>query len=228
MQMKESNSFKDMAKNEQDRREQTLTTLESLSGFNGLSKKQKQYINLSLYVQQRAERGTDPGSAAHIHVPQGSFLEKIAPGRVLISDPNKHSKDSGSSERGGYFLSQAYIAAEYCHRAVRNLEEYREGGQADPEWHELGAPSYAELEQSANAFNGHPCVVEVWDGQPGGKTSIPLHTSLILGRNQNNELMVWEKAGSSSPFQLLPLQQVYNAYAGDIRKSRWRIRSLAV
>src|SRR5882724_8468163 len=199
MQMKESNSFKDMAKNEQDRREQTLTTLESLSGFNGLSKKQKQDINLSLYVQQR------------------SFLEKIAPGRVLISDPNKHSKDSGSSERGGYFLSQAYIAAEYCHRAVRNLEEYREGGQADPEWHELGAPSYAELEQSANAINGHPCVVEVWDGQPGGKTSIPLHTSLILGRNQNNELMVWEKAGSSSPFQLLPLQQVYNAYAGDIR-----------
>lgn len=229
MRMEQSSGFEDMLVKERNLREQNLTTLESLSGYNRLSERQRQYMRLSFYIQQRAERGTDPGSASHIFAQPARF-EKLAPGGVLILDPNKPPKDSQLPEKGAYFSSQSYIAAEYCHRAVSNLEAYREGNETAPEWHELGlAPSYEQLEEVADTFNGQPCVVEVWYDQPGHKTSIHLHTSLILGRNQSNELICWEKAGYSSPFQLLSLKQVYNAYVDDeVKKDGWRIRPLLV
>ncbi len=216
----------DTDKSEQEVREEQYKLLESLSGFSHLSENQQRYIKATLYIQQRAERESDPVSASRIKSMPEVF-EGNAPGRSYIDHPSLSTQVS--SDKGGYFESQLYIMNQYCHAAVAKLEDYRENKQSVKNWYEAG-PIHSFLElveliELTRAEHDFPFVVEVRSLPLGEYHSALEHSTVLLGQNFEGEFMVWEKSGYHIPFQLVTLKQVFDAYKGS---TGWRIRPVLV
>jgi hypothetical protein len=214
------------AEEKQDREIQHAT-LESLEGFSRLSEKQKSYITATLYIQQRAERGTDPVSASRIQEMPKHF-EGFAHGGSYIAHSDLSVREH-PADKGKYFSSQLLIMSEYCHQAISKLESYGDEKSPSSEWREAGPiGSYAELEELialSQSTDKLPFVAEIWDGTPYEKGTMRVHSTLLLGKNNEGEFMVWEKTGFHMPFQLIPLKQVYESYA---KYTGWCMRSLSV
>jgi hypothetical protein len=211
---------------EQEVREEQHKLLESLSGFPHLSEDQQRYIKATLYIQQRAERESDPVSASRVKsMPQ--VFESNAPGRPYIDHSSLSTQVS--SDKGGYFESQLYIMNQYCHAAVAKLEDYRENKESAKNWREAG-PIHSFLElvellELARAEHDFPFVIEVRHRPLGEDRSALEHSTVLLGQNVDGEFMVWEKSGYHLPFQLVPLRQVFDAYKGS---TGWRLRPVLV
>ena len=224
--MKEFRDFKDIKEAEQRLRKEYKTTLESLSGFSRLSENQKRYLLNSLYIQQRAERGTDIVSAAHINEMPKKFEEFAQAGPYILTPEQPKKVPS----EGKYSSSQSYVSNENCHNAIVELEKYRNNKKLlIPEWHEYGLfKSYLDLEKfivSLKEKNGPPFVIEIWNGKPDKRNSKLSHSTLLIEQNNEGEWMLWEKSGFSMPFQLISLKAVYKAYG---KTYWWLVRPLLV
>jgi len=230
----EYRNFEDIRENELQVREQQQSLLESLSGFSRLSNKQKSFILDSLYIQQRAERGTDIVSASRIYKSVSDIdINKLAPGGTYITHGGEDSeilKQQPEKNKNRYKKSQVYIMNKNCHRVIAEIEKLAEEKNLSRGWSYAGPiNSYEDLVELAvlvDKTNKPPYVIEIWHSEP--KEDEPLehaHTTLILGQNNDGEYVVWEKAGFSLPFQLTTLKQVYDAYH---KYSGWRIRQLSV
>ncbi len=219
----EAPEFGSIQREEQRDRERSDAVLEGLSGFSRLSEAQQKYIRASLYIQQRAERGTDEVSAARIRPIPNEFAQ-FAPGRATIAQPGILLSEEGPNAQR-YFESQRYIMSEYCHRVISALERHGVGGRRTPEWSDAGpVHSYAELEDLIGLFtHSHtpPFVLQVQ--KLVGELKGPEHSTVLLGQNTEGDFIVWEKAGYHLPFQLMTLRDVYTAYE---KYTGWRVRQL--
>ncbi|MBP9748092.1 MAG: hypothetical protein KBD17_00470 [Candidatus Pacebacteria bacterium] len=228
--MKEVVNFKDIRESEQSKRKEQRDTLEILSGFLRLSEDQKRYILASLYIQQRAERATDPVSAARIEDTPDKFMNNPSD----VSEPYITHTDTSlkapHEERRRYHTSQLQVMIDFCHKVVKKLEDYREGEKIPDSWTEAGLiDSYADLEELIALTEENstlPFVIEIWSGRPKNHSSANLeHTTVLLGKNQEGEYMVWEKSGWHMPFKVTSLKKVYTNYENS---KGWRIRPLSV
>lgn len=227
--MKEQRNFSEIHAEEQQARGEQRGILESLEGFARLSSKQRQFVLNSLYIQQRANRGTDPASATRIQ--ERPEFEEFAPQGMYITGPSPEFIDPELRETGArYYSSQAYVMNDYCFRAINELEAYGAGEVPDQNWHDAGPiASYEELKEFVDLVEKSekpPLVVDIWANEPNNNDPFSrVHTTLLLGENSNGELMVWEKAGFNMPFQVTSLEQIYHAYS----KCRgWRMRPLSI
>jgi hypothetical protein len=238
-------SFEQVHTEEKDSRKEEITRLNGLSGFQELSEKQQQFILVSLYVQDRAERGTDVVSATKISdvpekfisaSPHGSYIrlpdfgtqeEYDELNKYLYENPNEYK----------YKKSQDLIQSEYCHSVVAKLESLKDSEASTAEWIDPGPidslPELYELISLAESQYSYPFVLEIAYDEVGRNNMRRLqHTAVLLGKDDSG-YVVWEKAGLHLPFQLAPLEQVYHAYmeTGDYVRfpSRfWRLRPLKV
>jgi len=224
--MKEGSEWTLVHKGEVEDRIENIRLLEQLSGYARLTEKQKQFILLSLYIQQRAERGTDTGSSARIQaVPEG-FTEN-APGGVYITHP-KTVDMSESWER--YKLSQLNVMSNYCHETARKLESYGAGKKPEEStWYDAGTiKSFSDLEQLIDLAEhdiASPFLLEMWNGEPDDpKREQVVHTTVLLGKNGTGDWMCWEKSGFHLPYQIITLSVLYDAYK---EHTGWRLRTLA-
>jgi hypothetical protein len=217
----------DIDQSEEERvREEQYRQLESLSGFSRLSEDQQRYIKATLYIQQRAERGSDPVSESRIK-PMPPAFENVAPGRSYI----EHSSLStnGTSGKGEYFQSQLHIMNQYCHGAIAKLERYAVTKESNAGWYEAGPITsfleLTELVELACAEHKFPLVIQVSLHPAGERGSALQHSTVLLGQDADGEYTVWEKSGYHMPFQIAPLKLVYEAYK---KSTGWRIRPLSV
>lgn len=205
-------------------RGEMIATLEQLDGYKRMSEKQKQFLLLSLYVQQRAERGTDPVSASRIQEVPPNFKNLPREMPYITSVYN-----DGSTGSGDYHTSQLYIMSEFCHKAVKDLEAYGTEHNGEAEWIEAGPvrtyDELCELLHLADDTVKFPLVLEAWVENPGSNPMYRSHTALVLGKNGSGEYMVWEKVGFNLPFQVTSLKQVYDIYDTHVG---WRVRELRV
>lgn len=234
--MKEIARFEDIRAEEKESREQRRSLLEGLSGFSRLSPRQKRYLTTSLYIQQRAERGTDPISAARINdmpeefrkflgSPDGAYITS-----PMFSDSNKLKESDIKKYTDRYFESQISIMSDFCHRVITKLEDYREGELLSVSWVDVGpVTSFSDVEELvalATEQNDFPLVVQIWKGKPeeDNLTNL-LHSFILLGKDDGGKYLVWEKSGCNMPFQIISLKQVYENYEHAIG---WRMRQLSV
>jgi hypothetical protein len=228
--MREPRNFSDIHEEERQDREQNQEKLGALSGFSRLSPKQRSFILNSLYIQQRADRGTDPASLSRIH--KRLENESFAPNGTYITGPSPQFIDPELKESAGrYYSSQQFIMNEYCHKTVNQLEGYGDGETAARSWYDAGPlESYEEVKEFValvEKSDSPPLVIEIWydEPNPNKSGSYPYHTTLLLGQDSQGEFVVWEKSGFNMPFQLTSLEQIYNSYS----KCRgWRMRPLSV
>ncbi len=210
-------------------RESRAALLEELPGFHRLSQDQQRYLRSTLYIQQRAERGTDPISSSRVQDVPEKFASRFADKKYIAHSDLSSTSDSSEVKR--YLASQLKIMSDYCHKAVIQLEEYAVEKLPSSEslWCEVGpTTTYSDLEElvaTLSAAHSFPFVIEVWDGSSGSGVRTPVHSSVLLGRNSEGKLMTWEKAGFHLPFQLVPLDQVYDIYK---EFDAWRMRPLSV
>ncbi len=224
--MKESSEWASIYNKETGERARNIRLLEQLSGYAQLTEKQKQFILLSLYTQQRAERGTDAGSDARIQEVPERF-SKSAPKGVYIAHPE--TVDTNESwER--YKSSQFHVMSNYCHKTVRQLESYGTDKKlGESTWYDVGTiESLSDLESFislAEQENKSPFVMEMWSGEPDDtKRERISHTTVLLGKSETGEWVCWEKSGFHIPYQIITLSALYGAYK---EHTGWRLRSLS-
>ena len=198
-------------KKEQTERNEQFEKLEQLDGFNNLSEKQKQMIRMSLYVQQRAVRGTDEASAENIELNED--------GEANI-DIKFSTREGGSSK---YNSSQRHIYNWYCHAVVGSVEATK---VIDPisytntpgvEGHVLtnkeDFDAFIELELNSRPL---PAVLHLLD------KGVFVHSALILGKAGSGDYIAWEKLGYGLPYRIVSLEEIYNDYSA--MQNEWVIR----
>ncbi len=200
--------------------------LSNLNGFQNLSQEQQRYLRTTLHIQQRAERGTDPVSNAHI---------QTAPPHIKAYGNDSYIDTLASPVRvsgviNPYAQSQKFIASEFCHRAIHQLETYAISDEdSSQEWVDIGE---IRKEEDLNSLitltseqHSFPLVLEMCykAGPPPGRL---FHTTLVLGKDpQGGGFIVWEKSGLSMPFQLAKMKEVYDYYKYE-GATVWRARPL--
>lgn len=234
-------NFEQFHTKEKDSRNEIVARLQNLSGFQKLSAKQQQFILVSLYVQARAERGTDVVSATKItDVPEK--FSSASPHGSYIKLPDFKTQEEYDTlyehlDEYKYKKSQDLIQSEYCHSVVAKLESLKGGESSAIEWIDPGPidslSELYELISLAESQYKYPFVLEIAYDETGRNNMRRLqHTAVLLGKDDLG-YVVWEKAGLHLPFQLAPLEQVYHAYmeTGDYTRfpSRfWRLRPFNV
>lgn len=209
------------------KREEQETILQSLEGYKCMSQKQQQFLRNMLYVQQRAERGTDEGSALRIAPANTMSWEKH--GNLPYISHNSVPEDKYHIEWKKYKESQLAIMSEYCHKTVDRLESYaKEDAPQDYEWIWPGPISSLDdltlLVELIAEKQPPPYVIEIWDGIPEAHGRGALcHTTALLGK-KGDHFIVWEKSGFSLPFQITTLDHIYTLYKDY---TGWRIRPLS-
>ncbi len=200
--------------------DEDMAKIEGLDGFNKLSDYQQRLIKTSLYIQARAERGTDYPSDFAIVSPAKyvTDITSIHPEEHL---EYMHIMNSGPNPKERkYRLSQNAIANWYCHAAIAGLE-YEKGLSIDPaevpenffeaDYHKVN--SIQDVEHIIEGAS-YPCVVHIMRAEPNNYNEgyNTAHSLLALGKNENGQVMVWEKKGNQLPFRIVPLADVYKTY----------------
>jgi hypothetical protein len=210
-----------LIKSETVERNDQFKLLEQLDGFKKLSSKQQQLIRLSLYVQQRAVRGTDAGSADNLGVSDET-------GDIFVNFP-KETDESNFPIENQYRISQQQIYDWYCHAAVTGLEKEVMDKKV---FYETDVPKLLnkngyEIRSEADITDfievalesvEMPAVLHVLaDG-------VPYHSAILLGKDDTGEYILWEKKGFSIPYQLTTLKDVYSTY--DSHNQEWLVRPI--
>jgi hypothetical protein len=221
--IRDYNLIKDKEKKD---REEIKERLNKLSGFLRLSPKQKQYILVSFYIQQRAERGTDTKSASRIGDMPDRF-DRFSPGSKYMKCFDQALWEEKGSDK--YQASQLAIMNTNCHQALEKLEEIS-SKESSPEtnWIDMGPiGSYLDLEEQVKLMeetSTFPLAIQAWDTEKEGlKYPILSHSTLLLGRDESGELIVWEKSAFNMPFQLNSLRKLCSAYP---LHTIWKMRPL--
>lgn len=204
-------------KEEQQDREDQQELLRSLPGFLTLREEQQRLLTTSLYVQQRAERATDEASRRQI--PEGTMVERP---EIIRRSLTGLDDSSGEGEHlpETYTRSQDHIAMENCHSAVEALAQGQILNLEVPiEFHSIKSESdleaFIELEIETKEL---PLVLQVRQAS----YKYPMHSALILGKDQNGRWMVWEKYGYGLPYQLVELKSLLSTYT----YGEWGVQSL--
>lgn len=198
-------------------------TLHELAGFNKLSPKQQQMIRLSLYIQDRAVRGTDEGSKRSLSTGQET-------NDVFINYP-ANVDPFGRPVENQYRISQQHIYDWYCHAAVTGLEKELVDKKVFYETdvpkllnktgyeikHESDIADFIEFALEAVEM---PAVLHILVG------GVPYHSAILLGADETGEYILWEKKGFSIPYQLTTLTEIYHTYASQ--NQEWLIRPMNV
>lgn len=220
--------------------EKDLETLECTEGFSRLSIKQQRIIKQSLYIQARAERGTDEASAWAIvskergyvidstHIHNTPTLERF----YLEGGPNPNDRK--------YANSQIFVANYHCHSAIFQLENELPRTLERPKLpQDFFLTDYylqKQYEDVVSLFEGKdfPQVLHVLSHMDTNHRSRGYiynegfhtdHSALVLGHDKDGDLLVWEKEGDNLPFRLTKLKQVYDEYS---KSPFWGIRDLKV
>lgn len=211
-------------------RKETEAFLATLPGYQALTADQQQMIRLSLAVQQRAERGSDEASARQIGEPRDgvSWMEFRANGNF-----DEWVDEQGEKLPRTYSRSQNHVYQWFCSAVVSALEKAEpiklESGSAEVldrtffegfEYHdnietEADLETFIELEVNPAEM---PLVLDVAGAQFSG-----LHNALLLGRDQEGNVVVWEKIGFSKPYRLTTLKQIFAEYGPGLN---WGVRPL--
>lgn len=197
--------------------------IQNLEGFNKLSEYQKRLIQASLYIQARAERGTDYASQVAIVSPDRYPVEvtsihderhlEFMHGRNFGPDPKERK----------YRLSQNAIANWYCHAAIAGLE-YEEGLSVDPAEvpEDFFRADYYRVNSIQDVENiiddsHYPSVVHIMGSEPANYNEgyNTAHSFLALGKNEEGKVIVWEKKGNKLPFRIVALDDLYAQYGSN-------------
>lgn len=202
-------------------RHEQFNALEELDGFKKLTPKQQQMIKLSLYIQQRAVRGTDGGS----HDNLGTSDET---GDVFISFPREFDENRNPVENK-YRTSQKHIYDWYCHAVVTGLEHETVDKNIfyktdipkllDKTGYEITSEAdVRDFIEIALDDIEMPAVLHIL-----GNTYVSvLHSAVILGKNDAGEFILWEKKGVSIPYKLTTLKQIFQDYSSHTQE--WLVR----
>ena len=208
------------------RREKYLRILEDLSGYHKLTEKQRQYIRVSLAIQERAERGGDPGSESYIQ-DMPDFAAPFAPKGVYMG---LTEVPKGKSL---YSQSQVHVMLNRCHDATAKVEELnpntREG---TTDWFSVGPThTFKDLEElillAGESGIVPPAILRISRLENQGKDTehaTLAHSTVLLGE-KDGEPIVWEKTGLNTPYRLARLRDVWQVYQSA---TRWEIRSISV
>ncbi len=200
---------------------ESMSKIENLDGYNKLSDYQQRLIKASLYIQERAERGTDYPSKFAIVSPQEYAETEVT--RIHTEDHLEymHKFNSGPDPKDRkYRLSQNAIANWYCHAAIAGLE-YEKGLSITPaevpenffktDYHLVASIQNVEkiIENT-----GFPCVIHIMHHEPVNynESYNAFHSCLALGLNEEGKVMIWEKKGNQLPFRVVTLDEVYTKY----------------
>lgn len=184
----------------------SLVALESTEGYWLLTPKQRQIIRVSLFIQERAERGMHPS----------------------------HKNDSWYydwKKENSYQKSLDHIGYWYCHAAVSGLEKEKYSGTCPPPCsHEFFNGQYfiaSNVDQVSEVVEefGFPCVVHIGgeNGNFHGETN-RYHTFLALGHDQDGKILIWEKIRKGEPYRIATLNDVFKSYGKDLF---WGVRKIA-
>lgn len=210
-----------LIQNESSVRNEQFRLLEQIDGFRRLSPKQQQMIRLSLYVQQRAVRGTDEGSRVNLSISTETNDVFINP----LADVDEFDKPLENQ----YRISQQHIYDWYCHAAVTGLEKQVVDEKV---FYETDVPTLLnktgyEIKSESDiddfkeiALQGveMPVVLHIV------VRGIPYHSAILLGQDDAGEYILWEKKGFSIPYQLTTLKEVFNTYTSHDQE--WLIRPI--
>lgn len=208
---------------EQEKLNEDMEILASAEGFHSLTENQKRIIKQSLYVQARAERGTDRASAFAIVSPKTNHVTDIT--RISHEDHliDMHRQGYGEDPNiRKYRTSQNHVANWYCHAAIANLEQEK-GFDVEPEkipdgffkaeYHSV--KSLDDVKKMIEDF-GVPCVLHIsasmekFNDSPDHK-----HSCLVLGVGSNSSIVVWEKQGGGLPYRVTTIDEVYDTYSNN-------------
>lgn len=201
-----------LIQNERDVRSEELVLLESLVGYKALSESQQRLIRLSLYIQQRAVRGTDELSAENIYT-EGEYTHVD----TILSDDSELNKNP-------YRISQQVINNFYCHDATAGI--LYETADPDNNWqsdifieslnetvtsanHAMEADTLQHLQEFISTKideDGIPLRLHTWNEKEGVS-----HSALILGQSAG-DYVLWEKEGAGGEFQLTTLSNLDKKY----------------
>ncbi|GEM_PF-3261500 len=183
---------------EQEKIKKNMEVAQNTEGFSRLTEKQKSIIKLSLYLQARAERG-------------------------------RNEWKSGDDRK--YMNSEYYVDNRNCHSTICCLEKedinalskdaFNDSDFFEAKYNKV--ETINELKTKIEEFD-FPCVLQIGissSNDPYGK----YHSSLALGHDGNNNIILWEKESSELkfPYQIITLDQIYNIYGNvyyGLRKLR--------
>lgn len=218
---------------EQQKRTEYTETLSQTPGFGKLSERQQKIVLQSLYIQQRAERGSDPASADAMESPKTHVTEetKIHSEDYLLEQMIYNRRMTPQFRK--YRTSQNLVANWYCHAAIYNLELERGYTEIpvrlprrffDATYHT--ADDYAELKNIAATVT-YPSILHTGPNpKPVSPEKFAGHSCFVLGPNDNGDILVWEKKGYGLPYQLSTLEAVYKKYTKDFTGYHWGFRKL--
>ena len=221
---------------EQEKIKSDMELLVNTEGFTFLTERQQKLIRQSLYIQARAERGTDEASAAAI---TKDYWRKD-----VTRIKHDFQLDDQHKERRQYKNSQNHIVKWACYDAVANLEKEK-GLTETPdnlpddffggEYNQV--KSFEELTQNVITF-GVPSILHVYvppysvpHGVDEEEISWPYrvgsrHACLILGQRKDGEIIVWDKEMNTYPYRVTTLKAVYDYYYDGNDKIEWGLRKL--
>ena len=181
----------------------------STEGFLHLTDDQKRYIRLSLYMQSRAERDSDPASRDAI----------VSPKRYVTSETRIHPEEhlmemyeqgAGHDPRDRkYRSSQNHIANFNCHAAIYGMET----GMGFPD-KEIEIPEkffnakYLLVDNKAQLLDifeksEFPTVVLMSRAASKHGSVNAWHTFLLLGHDNEDNLLMWHKKNMSLEYQVI-------------------------
>jgi hypothetical protein len=169
-------------------------------------------------------RGTDTKSASRIQKMPDIFKDfgSEHPYITRSTTDNDQATDK-------YITSQQMIMRDSCHGVVRKLEEYSDHVDTPVDWIEAGPiSSYMELCELIDMYKQQhqfPAVIQTCPSPHKIDAEKLIHTTVLLGNNNEDTPMVWEKIGFHLPFLVQPLETTYAPYS---KYTGWRIRPLSV
>lgn len=202
-----------------DKIKDNFKVLEMSAGWKNLTERQQRIIKMSLYVQSRAERTSDPLSAF-------GFIEDIDRGRPVTVMKKEYTLEKPDRK---YRLSQNFVSEWYCHYAIKALETNKLPDQIYNLGEDFFDGDYQhdtkdnKIENRIKVF-GYPCVVQITRGEnEEQRTFNRLHSCLVLGEI-NGQLLVWEKVNGNEPFAVTTLEVVKSMF--NESENYWGIRKL--
>jgi len=230
--MKES--YETSIPKERERLQEQYEILESTDGFQDLSERQQRLLKASLYLQERAERLSDKASEqAVISKRQGYFIEttKILDEEDLKEMYKREPELLLNPETRKYRNSQNRIANWYCHASIYSLENEKIGSIKPEDIPDnFFAADYEKVEKIDDARalileSGFPSIVHISDDKNNFNDGWhQKHSFLALGKNEDGDIVLWEKEGFNLPFHITTLSQIYKDYCFG---HYWGTRKLA-
>lgn len=206
--------------------------LKSTEGWNKLTERQQNILEKSFNIQARAERISDKASAEAVVSPKRHYVKES---KILDEEhlQQMHDiNDYADPKTRKYRKSQNHIADWYCHAAISNLETPipldEPPGRDLPEnffkAEYTQVKDYEELKKRIEEF-GYPSVVHISQAEKNfDLVDLQVHSFLVLGKNQNDEIIIWDKQGYMLSYRAGTLQEIYNEY--NQSWNSWGIKKL--